>query len=196
MITIPLNAPIVAHLKDIVPLQYHAQSWIGGSAATNWGQNGDVDVWVCVPQWPDIDTLGAMIAPLGHTPHLGETEHYIDTLGSVMLYSYDGLHILATRGTIQDVVAGYDISCHAAAINLITGQMHRHPQYTPLVRPLDYVSTRKTLTRLLKFAARYNDQTIWQDPTCQKLAIAAFRLPSVTQAEATMVKLLRLPEGI
>ena len=196
MNTIPLDAPVVTRIKTIIPPHYHALSWIGGSAATNWGQNGDVDVWVCVPQWSDVYALQAVIEALGHTPNPDEMEHYIDTLGSAMLYSYDGLHILATMGIIQDVVARFDISCHAAAINLITGEMHRHPQYTPLVRPLDYMSARKTFARLLKFAARYDDQTIWLDPTCQKLAIATFHLPHVTQAEAAMVKLLRLPEGM
>ena len=193
MNTIPLTDPAVERIKSLVPEPYHAQTWIAGSAATNWGQNNDVDAWVCHITYDNERPLFQRFNELGRVPDFGE-EHYAD--GSMMLYAQDGLHILANYESIASVVMNFDISCHAAAINIVTGEQFVHPAYTPLVRPINWMSAPKTLLRVLKFAERYYDRTAYRAPECQALAIATFRLPKVTSAEVEMVKLLKLQEGL
>ena len=107
---IPLDHPTVARIKELVPAEHHAQTWIAGSAATHWEQNGDVDAWVVGLNWAQIVKLrGQLRWEAALTAETVPTEMY--AAASTMCYASEGIHLLGTGWTsISDVIEQFDIS--------------------------------------------------------------------------------------
>lgn len=203
MIThIPLDDLKVARIGEIIPPEFHARTWIAGSAAARWPQNADVDAWVVGYPAPDIPALRR--TPRNQMYHLHPqvsaettpTEMYAD--GSQMFWSADGIHLLWTHHeTIDALINAFDISCHAAAINIVSGDVVLARNYDPSVQILTWHDAAKTLMRGMRFAERYNDYRFWYDANTVKCLRDAF--PDVrfaTEREHLLLNQLKVTEGL
>jgi hypothetical protein len=76
----------------------------------------------------------------------------------VMIYGGERCHILATSQTIEEVLAGFDINLHAAAVPALDDGRESawHPDYSRYVlRILGWRDPKQTLMRAFKFGERY-----------------------------------------
>lgn len=184
MTTIPLNHPTLALVRTLVPDAYHNRLWVGGSAATCWGENANVDVWIVDVDHAEWDALFTAIPDEGRFgPSDGQNidEQYAGST-SAIIYAARGIHILLSALTIEEVVDKFDIACHAAAVNMTTGVSVHHERFidratsnTP-VRILGWTNPRRTLARAIRFGVRYNDETFWDDAMTQTCAIVAMHI--------------------
>lgn len=186
-IHIPLDHPIVTQIKEIIPEQWHDLAYIAGSAAAMWPEaydhGGDVDVWILAPDWKIYGPLSNYFWDKYGTPVVSDDHLYIG--GDFdKLYNKDRIQIMGgTYQTIQHVVDGFDISCHASSVKLTDGAVYTHPDYTPAVRILKWRDPRRTLLRGGEFAFRYKDRYFWTDAQTKNCAAAAVQDPSLRVSE-------------
>ncbi len=158
--TIPLDHAVIKRAQELVPAQYHGQMWVAGSAATHYPMNGDVDIWVAeIPRGVDP----WKIIPNGRKPPSDGDEEYMEAL---KVFEEPGLQIMGFRQTMQLMLDTFDISCHAAAVHLTTGETLFAAGYSPNVKVVNFSLTRPELTleRYLRFAKRYRDWDHLTDP--------------------------------
>lgn len=175
---IPLGHPTLDRVRSLVPPQHLLKCFVAGSAACRYPQNADVDVWVTRLRQPMWGEMLRHFEALGHTPSAEALEEYAN-VQALLVYSHDGLQILLATEDIVRVVANFDVTCHMAAMNVVTGKVWKHPRYTEEVRIHWMYDTRKTLQRVAKFAARYGDASAHTDPqivqACQMLGSEGIR---------------------
>lgn len=172
---IPLDHPLLLRARALIPTPLWQTSWVAGSAATRFPQNKDVDVWVCnVPQGVSPDSVitgGRLFASVTQETHDGEYDHL-----SWRAIDEDGLQIMVGHESIQEVLGRFDISCHAAALNLVTGEVLRGLEYSDDLKVINFQIAITTITRYLRFAERYGDWTGLTASITMRCAAAAFNL--------------------
>ena len=212
IIPMPDDAPERDRIRSIIPAAFHAKSWIAGSAATRWGQHGDVDVWITVDGWDEWSEMWDHFQNLGTILPTRQSDEQYSFMSNI-LYAQDGLQILMPSHHemgIESVVDTFDISCHAAAVPLQPGTAapYIHTNYTPppLVRVLQWANAPNTLRRLFKFSERYGDWS-WLKATEERdfdavanvhagrLATAAFRLSAMPAEDVKKYNMLKVDVG-
>lgn len=182
--SIPLDDPMIERIKTLVPEKYHGQTWVAGSAASRWGQHADVDVWVVgLRKWGEYADLTARLNRASPPITMTTQDNYPDGTG-MLAYSGEGLQIIPTQlSTIQEVVALFDISCHAAAKHILTGEAHIHPEFCDEVRVLGWKDPVTTLGRVCKFSKRYMDHQAMRQRNVKELAVLVCGLETVLVPE-------------
>lgn len=176
------NDPIIREVFGMLPTPLWPHVWVGGSAATHYGQHGDVDVWIG-KQGDALSVEEQQLATnLINRPdyrHENPAENYPGS-SSVMVWSgfCQGntlVHIMMCLKPVEDVLAGFDISCHAAMRNMTTGVELKAPGWTRYeVRILNAPNEAKSLMRGIKFAVRYGDDDFFKDLRTREIATKLF----------------------
>ena len=199
---IPLDHPVLAYIRSLVPPALHNDMWVGGSAACKWGQHGDVDVWL---GYLDREPTEGEIALMRDTrgEDIWRDDEQYPSPNSFMLHAGvapDGtkIHIMGAHFSMRDVLEDFDISCHACIRRLVDGgEWLYHEGYTSFyVRLLGWTSAKVTLERGIKFSKRYDDQSFWAHPKTQQCAAEACRMPYVTPKVAEMLEAMQVEEGL
>lgn len=180
---IPLDHPAVVEALAQIPAEYHARTWIAGSAACRfpeaWDKGGDLDMWICDLTQEELLVLCGRDPAARHLdidPRTGQP--YV--LNSFMYLVRDRLHVLATAQSIEQVVLDFDIACHAAAVPAVEDEreMFVHPVYTRWSATiLNTKNPTVTLERAIRFSVRYWDSLgeLFYDPMARECAKSAFR---------------------
>ena len=197
--SIPLDHPTILRVKGLIPQKFWDRAWVGGSAATRFPQNNDVDVWVCVntsAEWAEVTNAVPPPTDLEDNAH-----RYVHA--SQLFYNHDGLQMFLTASPIKEVVGGFDISCHAGAIHLVTGEVHIGCQYQEGVRIYQWRDARRTLERGIKFSRRYDDEDFWTDDMTLRAMLESILLSpttygggEVSRTEVTQWLLMRVRQGL
>ena len=205
---IPFDHPILERIRTIVPPELHDAIWVGGSAACAWGQHGDVDVWIGYLD-RDLTTVEERLVirigtAAGNLRNNEDDETIYPDQNSMMVYAGvapDGtkFHIMQALVYMPDVLAGFDISCHAV-IQHAAGSLERlhHEGWTSTdyVRILSWHSAKTTLERAIKFAKRYGDDSMWTHSKTGQCAAEACDIPYVTPQIADMLDAMQVDEGL
>ena len=197
--SIPLDHPIIDRVKTLIPAEFHAQTWIAGSAAARWPEafdkGGDVDVWVCGLRWRERGRLSELLGRVG----LGDDDllyEHDELIGSSIQYSSDRLQVMLSEYAMSELLSNFDISCHTAAISL-TGGGVLAPALTSNVRILNWHNPRRTLERGAKFSRRYRDHSFWRDDRTIQCALAALMIPSdISRQELVDLMSVRVGPGL
>jgi hypothetical protein len=200
---IPLDDPIIARAKALIPEQHWTNSWVAGSAATRYPQNADVDVWVSVEYMrgsPQLDTIipgGRRFADLITNAPKVEDQEAMEMYMHLAWKAIDepGLQIMVTQQHIGDLLAKFDISCHVGAVNIVTGEQLFNTNYSNQVKIVNFGNPIKTLARYFKFAERYKDWSRQSDPKVAECAASAFNLYTYEQMRDEM-KYMRVDTGL
>ena len=180
---IPLDHPKVVEALAHIPVGLHSRTYIAGSAAARWPEaweaGGDVDMWVTqvndeerermVERHPPSTELDVLVSLAT------EIEVYAHAKISIM-HAGQRLHIMRSSETIETILGGFDVSCHAAAVNVVSGMILLAPGFDTRVRVIQWRpgSAHQTLWRALKFGQRYLDPGVWTDARTQDCAREAF----------------------
>lgn len=194
---IPLDHPLILRAKTLIPPEYWAQTWIAGSAATRFGQHNDVDVWVTnVPR--TMDPWHVLPCNEGTEMPVGDPEQDYEHL-CIKVYNNpeERLQIMASHDSIAVLLEGFDISCHAGAINLVTGAQCFASLYGPRVTVVNYLTPipQLTLTRYLTFAKRYKDWSGMFDEKTRECAARSFQLKTPEDMQ-TEIRYLQMDRGL
>ena len=177
--SIPVDDPTLMHARTLIPPEWWPNTWVAGSAATRFGQHGDVDVWITgVPRDRDLSTI------LGGPSQLAETDEEYEHI-AIKVYNQDGLQIMACHDPIQHLLSTFDISVHCGAMHLTTGEQLRGGGYAEQVLICRYIQEKPilTLTRYLTFAKRYQDFHGLFSENVQQCAAQTFLLKTRAQME-------------
>ena len=180
--TIPIDHPLLIRARVIIPVQWWPSTWVAGSAATRFGQHGDVDVWITgVPRNTDLSII------LGAPSKLVEVgdEDYEHIAIKVYNNPDEKLQIMACHDDIHTLLKSFDISVHCGAVNIVTGEQIRGEGYSEKVTICNYIEDRPilTLTRYLNIAKRYKDFHGTFDEKVQRCAADSFYLMTPGQME-------------
>lgn len=183
---IPLEHPLILRAKEIIPEQWWPQTYVAGSAATRFGQHGDVDVWVtAIPR--NINPLTIIPENQGKECHWieGVEEEYEHIAIKIYNNPDEKLQIMACHDDIHTLLASFDISVHCGAMQLVTGEQIQGPGYSEKVTICNYIPEKPvlTLTRYLSIAKRYKDFRGMHDEKVQQCAAHSFYLKTPAMME-------------
>lgn len=171
MTRIPRDHPALRAALALIPPDLHDSVWVGGSAATRFPRNADLDLWLSVPRADERRVRNALIGAPGNS--------IADILDPQEIQDYSGfshllfvgqaadlpVHILLADADMEEVVAEFDCAVHAAAVRAL-GEELIAPGYStrnvlsPTSTPRDPA---KTLRRLFRFGERYQQWEFLED---------------------------------
>jgi len=182
--SIPIDDPLVRRAKELIPPEWWGNTWVAGSAATRFGQHGDVDVWIVgVPRTVDPSTV--VPNPDGSRAGGDRIAEYEHMALKVYNNPEEKLQIMVCHDDIHRLLDQFDISVHCGATNIVTGEQIRGAGYGERVNIIKYINDKPvlTLTRYLTFAKRYGDFGAMFGETVQKCAAETFYLKTPEQTE-------------
>lgn len=156
--------------KDLIPAHLHKNTWIAGGATVN-ADPRDVDIWVIVSGEEEKNQVSKYILSHLAAAHLdvdlfdpaqyawSTNRNNISKIGSVDAYGKPCQVMVWIGEDIYTLLDSFDLSIHAHAVNLNTGQRVSGPRATHLesgsIRVQDFSRASSTLRRYVRLCDRY-----------------------------------------